>query len=207
MKTHILFITFTILSITSFAQNKANDIPLFLFLQKNADSTIAIEYVSNWIQKPSLQIISKKEDTVSIYTYADKRKFEESGNMPKKIRDSIYVKNRLNIFSTPIDVNIYFNSIYKNKDSLSFFWRELTELKPWELKDDMKDGEGCKLNNNGIQDQNIYDGGGIKLYLITKGKIENLYFYSPDFYENLCPGRIGTQSILKIVKLFSTYLN
>lgn len=126
--------------------------------------------------------------------------------MPKNIRDAIYKRSRTDIFSTPMDVNFFFSSLYLSKDSSAVFWREIAKVKPWQLKDDSNDGEGCKINAKDGKDNNIYDGGGIKLYFITNTEIKVLYFYAPDFYEKQCPGRLGRQGVLKIATLFSKFV-
>ncbi|TDG36794.1 hypothetical protein EZJ43_05795 [Pedobacter changchengzhani] len=192
-----------------YGQKTRNDVPLFKFLQQNADSTLAFEYVNNWIQKPDIMILSKKADTVSVYRYEDNRKFDQSGAMPKNIRDSVYSKNRMNIFLTPITVNIYFNSIFLHTDSIHDFWNKANSMSPWQLLDDkMDNGEGCPITKKEKSNkQYIYDGGGITLYLITKKEIRPLYFYAPDYFEQkeMCRGNYNRQTILKIAELFSHY--
>ncbi|RYF21550.1 MAG: hypothetical protein EOO42_10370 [Flavobacteriales bacterium] len=179
--------------------------PLFQSLQKNADSTIVLEFVTGWIQKPSLKILSKKGDTISLYAYGDNRKSIKAGLTPKSIRDSIFEKNKNSIFSAPVAINVFFNSIYLREDSLRFFWNRTEKLKPWQITDDSMDGEGCKIRDANGNAKNIYDGGGYKLILITKTKIEHFYFYAPEFYEKICPGREGRQKIMEISNLFSRY--
>jgi hypothetical protein len=67
-------------------------------------------------------------------------------------------------------------------------------------------GPGCppiESKDGTIRDTNIYDGGGIKLYLITKDAIKILDYYAPDYYEETCPGRADRIAVLNIAKLFN----
>lgn len=80
--------------------------------------------------------------------------------------------------------------------------KDIKKNDPWQLADDKRDGEGCPPS---VKDKyEIFDGGTILLYLISKSEIKTLSFYAPDFYEEKCPGGKGRQHILAIDALFSS---
>lgn len=207
---YVLIFIFNHIAINIFAQ-KNNIVPpinvtlMHTFLQKNADSTILFERMNYKINRPEFFIISKVGDTVSIYHYQQLKEIDKRILLPKAIRYKLYKRNRLDYLSEPIDINIYFNPIYLNRDSITIFWQSLLKQQPWQINDDSIDGESCPNAKNGY-DRNIYDGGSISLYLITKNNIKRLYFYAPQYYEKeVCPGRKGRQAIIAIEKLFKTY--
>lgn len=186
------------------AAQKNNIKPLHLFLQKNADSTLIFKYESNWMIDPDYWIISKKKDTITRYIYKLNKQFAK---IPKSIRDTLSKIHRTpdrrvefkELYS--VDVNKYFNALYTDDKLVKVFWQELQHLTPWTLNDDSVEGESCPPNKNGEVNQ-IYDGGGISLFLITTQGIKQLYFYAPAFYDKMCPGKKGRKTILKIEKLF-----
>jgi len=193
-------------SIRSLAQNANAITSMHTYLQQHADSTIIFKYTSNWITAPlEFKIISKKGDTITRYIYKSTEKLPK---MPKSIRDTLskihkpldprseYVKLH------SVGINKFFNALYTDDKSIKAFWRELQNLSPWTLNDDSIEGEGCP----GQVDQ-IYDGGGISLFLITKQGVKQLYFYAPYFYDKICPGKKGRQAILSIEKVFNKYFN
>jgi hypothetical protein len=123
---------------------------------------------------------------------------------PKKIREQI-IKNNSKIFSEPVDINIYFNINIMTLAQAKTFWNEVAALKPWTLKDDSTEGEGCPAaphKNTEREYPAISDGGGISLALITNESIKFLDFYAPDYYEQNCPGRPDRIAINRISKLF-----
>lgn len=176
------------------------------FMQANADSTLVFEFTSNWMHAPEYYLLSKKGDTLTCYTYKALKNFKSYQFLaPKKITAEIYKKNIYNILNAPVDINIYFNPFELKNDQITQFWKDVMFLNPWQLNDDSIDGEGCpvvKRKDGVVEDNSIYDGGGIQLYLITKEQIKIKYFYAPDFYDKICPERNGRKSILKISALF-----
>jgi len=213
MKIHVkyfLLLIFTQITINLFAQKisvlpQINITPMHKYLQKNADTTILLERINYRINRSIYFMISKVGDTISIYQYQQLKEIDKRIMLPKAIAYKLYKRNRLNYINEPVDINIYFNPIYLNKDSSIFFWQSLLKQEPWRINDDSVDGESCPDAKNGY-DKNVYDGGGINLYLITKNNIKRLYFYAPQYYEKeVCPGRKGRQAIIKIENLFKTY--
>ena len=176
--------------------------PMHTFLQQNADTTLVFSYASGFVNTPTYFVLSKKSDTLTLYKY-DSGSKNYLARVPKKIRDSL---NKLNKpwESFEIGINRFFSVVNIAQDSAKVFWSKIDRLKPFQLKDDSDNGEGCPKSNVGY-DNNIYDGGGIELYLITRKNIKNLYYYAPQYYEKLCPGREDRKAILKIEQLFLTY--
>lgn len=178
--------------------------PMHEFLKANMDSTIILQFNSNWIHSPEYFILSKKGDTLTAFKYQTLPAYDNRIVMPKSVASKLR-KNRITqIFSTPIDINQYFNPQFIDPDSIRKLWNNLSSLHPWQMKDDAKDGLGCPLEK-GKDPIQIYDGGGITLFLITKDDIKKLSFYAPGFYEKECPGRKGRQDILKIEQYFLTH--
>lgn len=183
------------------AQSNNAITPMHLFLQKNADSTVIFQYDVALFEPPIYKVLSKKGDTISIYEYKSLYRIDIA--MPKNIRDTLYRINKY-MDSYKVDINNFFRPKHISSQNSAKFWKHIRDLKPWQINDDSKDGEGCPIQKDGI-DRDIYDGGGIFVYLITKGEIKQLYFYAPSYYEKLCPGRDGRKSILKLEKLFLAY--
>ncbi len=172
------------------------------FMQTNADSTLILEFTSNWYHAPEFYLLSKKGDTLTCYTYkANKNPRLFKPSAPEKIASAIYKNNIYNIYNAPVDINIYFNTFELEQTQVVQFWKDIMLLTPWELNDDSVDGHGCpvvKRNDGIVEDNNIYDGGGIQLYLLTNDRIKVLDFYAPDFYVKICPERKGRTNILKL---------
>jgi hypothetical protein len=176
--------------------------PIHTFLQQNADSTLIFSYASGFVDAPTYFILSKKNDTLTLYKY-DSGSKNYLARLPKKIRDSLYKLNRP-WESHKIGINRFFSVINIQQDSAKAFWSKVESLRAFQLKDDSENGEGCPKSNVGYNN-NIYDGGGIELYLVTKNKIKNLYYYAPQYYEKLCPGREDRKAVIKLEELFLTY--
>jgi len=213
MKIHIKYFLTLILSqiaVNVLAQRisivpQVNITPMHKYLQENADSTILFERINYRINRPEYFIVSKVGDTVSIYNYQPLKEIDKKILLPKTLGYKLYKRNRLDYINAPVDINIYFNPIYLDKDNSNLLWKSLLAQKPWEINDDSIDGESCPNAKNGY-DKNIYDGGGISLYLVTKNNIKRLYFYAPRYYEKeVCPGRKGRQAIIEVENIFKSY--
>lgn len=202
-----LILVFTLIQTVALAQINKLITPMHKFMQANADSTIVLEFTTNWIHYPQYFLLSKKGDTLTCYVYKSNTKLNSSlSPAPKKIRQQI-IKNNSKIFSEPVDINLYFNIYKMTSVQVKAFWDEVAALKPWTLKDDSTEGKGCPAaphKNTEIEDPVIYDGGGIRLSLITNTGIRFLEFYAPDYYEKNCPGRPGRIAINHISKLFQS---
>lgn len=178
--------------------------PLRQFLQQDSDTTIVFQYTTNWIGPSAFyaHFLSKKGDRLQLYAYRD---FIRGGS-PDSVSNKQQLGPRNEIILVPESRNRYLNPLRVSPAQLELLWSNLMAQKPWQIRDDKVDGEGCpeklRITKNSIEDLNIYDGGGIKCMLITKDQIKALDFYAPDFYEKQCPGRAGRIAILKISALF-----
>lgn len=182
------------------AQKKHNTTPIYKYLKANADSTIIMNYESNWEINPEYFMLSKKGDTINAYTYKIVSSFDQRIVVPHNLRYRLYQNTQV-----PVDINSYFTAKYLSADSLRKFWQELIMLKPWNINDDQVDGAGCPIDQGSLQRQ-IRDASSTKLTLITKKSIKELSFYAPQYYEKeICPGRKGRQAIIKIENFFKTY--
>lgn len=192
----------------TFAQKEDKPNALQLFLQANADSTIIFQYELYSVQLSPYYILSKKADTITAYTYKALPKLDKRIRLPRSIGAKIRHRNYIAINLVPIDVNIYFQPVYFSPKKLLNFWKNITKENPWQLADDSVDGHAC-IDSQGNRTGNyIYDGGGIYLYLITKNEIKKLDYYAPQFFEKeVCPGRKGRISILKIEQLFDRHFH
>lgn len=168
---------------------------LHKFMQVHADTTFMLTHESGWLLPPKYWLISKKGDTTTAYIY--EVPFKTNILMPNSIRRTL---NKINGFNPmdKIEVNKFFRAFVTPAKYKGQIWKMLMNEKPWEIADDKVDGYGCPPEKNGSE---IFDGGTIKLYLITSKEIKTLSFYAPDYYEKECPGRKGRQSILRIDRL------
>ncbi len=201
MKIFKLSIVVALLTIKSVlqAQSIGQITSLHLFLQNNADSTLIYKKESNWIAPPVYLIISKKEDTISLYTYNSLYKKIKA---PSSILDTISkIKNYPNYLqSYNVGINKFFDAKYIDDTSAIELWTLLNQQKPWQIGDDKSDGTACK---DYTEEKYISDLGGISLFLITKSEIKALYFYGPQYFEEkVCPTRPGRKAVLEIEKLF-----
>lgn len=187
---------------------------LFLRLQKHTDSTIIIEHQSNWLQSKKYYIISKKSDTLNVFTYRDVTAFDSRTGIISGIKQEMRGKDRHKILRLAPDINEFFHFYSMRKDTVKRFWNRLMSLKPSSLKDDSVFGKGCppippKIDENGnkvIIDRNVYDGGSFLIFLITKDKIKTLHYYAPDYYYERCPEIKYRLSALQIANIFAEYI-
>lgn len=198
-------LAFLLIQSTAFAQSTKST-PMHKFMQANADSTLILEYTSNWMHTPQYYLLSKKGDTLTCYSYKVTSLDRSVMLAPKKISQQI-IKNDSKKFSEPVDINNYFSVCKMTKAQVKTFWDGVNAFKPWALKDDSTEGEGCPAAAHKNTDAGypvISDGGGISLALITNKEIRFLEFYAPDYYEEHCPGRPGRIAINSISKLFQS---
>lgn len=189
-------------NVALFAQSKNNKTNLlYKFMQANADTTIVVELVTNWVSiAPDVYLLSKKGDTLTCYTYRD-LVYQRYGGIliPTTVRRAMRKIHERRILTVPMDVNEFFSINVVSQQTLKSMWNEIISEQPWTLLDDEKEGEGCPIKSK--NNQEIYDGGGVNLYLITKEEIKQLYFYAPGFYQKYCK-RKGREAVLKIESLF-----
>lgn len=195
MRKYLILLFIPLFNINSgFAQDSLWLRPLHKFLQQNADSTVMFQRESNFIELPEYTILSKKGDTITAYKYSAPPKIDKRINLPSQIRKKLYQRDRLDLFLTPIDANFYFNPIYIEADSLNQFWLSVSKLEPWKIKYDIPDWPIDK-DGNKVQ---IYDGGYITFFLITKDNIKKVSYYAAHSYEKLMPGNKDRQKIIKM---------
>jgi hypothetical protein len=186
------------------AVNRDGITPMHEFLRENADTTIIFRYTSNWIRLPEWFILSKKGDTLTAYSYQPHPFFDPRIELPEAM--ALKLKKRIvRIRSVSVDINDYFNPVYLDHDTIITFWRNVTLLNPWRIKDDAQEGTGCPVVK-GKQRNYIFDAGGISVDLITKNEIRNISFYAPDFYQKECP-RKGRAAILELEKYFLAHFS
>ncbi|WP_256005243.1 hypothetical protein [Pedobacter deserti] len=185
-------------SLSGYAQaDKPSD--LHLFMQKHADTTIIIEYRGGWMT-PHCQMISKKGDTITAYTYQTYNSPLYGVLMPTAIREKLIEVHDLRSERWG-DVNRMLDVKKVSTEALRRAWTALVAEKPWDVRDDTMDGVGCPRDAE-RRIRRISDGSAYDLILISKSGIEKRSFDSPEEYENLCPGRKGRQSMLKILRTF-----
>ncbi|MFD0940397.1 hypothetical protein [Pedobacter boryungensis] len=183
-------------------ENKKNIPPLYNYLQNNADSTIILTYQQDFLYPAVHFILSKQSGNVALYLYGSPYDRRGLDAIPRNIR-GFFQKRDIEISRLKVDTNSYFNPKYVKPKKAVKLWRKTMSYQPWQISDDAIDGEGCAKSGN--NDNDIYDGGSISLFLITKGNIKRLYFYAPAFYDKKCPKRNGRRSILAIERLFKAY--
>jgi len=189
---------------------------LILQLQKLSDSTILYEARGNWAGVANYYILSKKSDTVNAFNYRDLATDNQSGIIPG-IRKQMLKPDPYKIMFTKPAINQYFNFHPLPRDQVFKLWKEMLALNPWSIGDDATNGIGCpqeammkKIKKDGksyiIEYTQIYDGGELRIYLITKGNIKVLNYYAPEYYEKFCPGRADRIAALKIQSLFRKHI-
>jgi hypothetical protein len=201
----LLIFVLMMLKAAVFGQSKEKVNSLYAFMQANADTTIVMEYVSNWMGSPEAYFLSKKDGILNCYTYRDAA-YLSNGNhpIPADIRSAMKKVSGTKILFEPMDVNEFFKVSLVDKKTLSRMWYQVNRLKPWTMMEDKIKGAGCDIDST--SHVAIYDGGGINLYLITKAEIRKLYFDAPEFYVKHCKGRRSRKSVLKIESLFRKYV-
>lgn len=183
----VVLVLFGLINVKVFSQHRIDSSNLVKFLQRNADSSIMFYNRIVLLKSyPNYLIISKKGDSLTLYTYA------HPGN--SKHYDSIYN-------TVEIDANQYFHTKILSSENRLKFWNDIMRLKPWQLKDDRDTtywDSGRFL---------VFDGYYLSLLLITKNNIRHLYYSNPDIYEEHRPGNVTRQKILKIEKTFQEVFN
>ncbi|MBT2561212.1 hypothetical protein J7E50_10255 [Pedobacter sp. ISL-68] len=181
--------------------------PMHKFFQQFADSTIIIEYANVPDGKPSsYKLISKTGSFVNTFNYdpldtAYYPLYKLKKMFPVILWNMIGTE-RSNFKNRPADINIFFNLINLKPDTAKKIWNEISKHKPWQIVDDSVFGRGCK----GIVDNFVNDGGSPAIiHLITKKEIKTLIFWSPGYYEKLCPGNKSRKAAIKIEEIIDKY--
>lgn len=156
-------------------------------LQENTDTAFIFQVYNTYeLDYPSFKVLSKTKDKISLFEY----KIDQTNE-----NESITNKSQ-----RPFDINTskFYNSINIDSKDAKLFWEKLIKLKPWSIKDDVVEGEGCP-------EKYINHQTGISFYLIAKEKIQKLKFYAPKYFEKVCATRTGRKMIIKIDRLFERY--
>ncbi|MFC4212618.1 hypothetical protein ACFOWA_15565 [Pedobacter lithocola] len=205
MKRFLVFFLAQFWIFSCFAQKDKVPNTMHQFLQKNADSTILYNFCPSFLEARNYLIVSKKGDTISIYTYGSKYIRNRFNLVPKAFTDTLQKLHnyRAYIDSYKIGINVFFDTKYISRKDARIFWNSLLKLGPWKIKDDDSDGgAGCTIAEikKGKPRNYATDGGGISLGLITKNNIEYLHFDNPWYFESKegCPGRKGRIAIIEI---------
>jgi len=182
----------------AFGQSKGIT-PMHLFFQKNADSTIIIEYATDSYDPHYYKIITRTGDTINTFQYYAIQRAESGIVIPKKLRFLIDIE-KVKYFSAAADINPYFSLVNLPADTLRTIWEKINSGQLWVLDE--------KLNNVNKCNQQVpvtsHMGYGI-MHLITKGQIRTLIFNAPEYYEKYCPGNKNRQAFLKLEGLLNRY--
>lgn len=189
---YLLFILY------SLGHGQSNGItPLHRFFEKNADSTLIIEYDTHSYDPHYYHILTKTGDTINTFEYNAILK-DEKVVIPKKLSTLIFLEKQ-RYFNAPAEINSYFNLVNLNRDTLKNMWGMIEKLDVWNLVDD-KHYSNCPDNKRGLA---VVDGGSIIVHLITHDKIKTLIYNIPWHYEKYCPGNKNRQSAIKLHELFA----
>jgi len=213
------FITTLVFCLTYFlstAQKEKDSIPLHNYLQQHFDTTIILDAHSHDGVGPNYYIIGIKDDKISTFTYTwpSKADIFELELLPKDMAKK-YISQLLSFRRTLPDTNTYFlpYSAYRFTRKIvdkfmgsplvlnmvsDLLKRSIDSLQLWNIVGDEKEKRGCPENTRhpGIQPYDNY-----LIWLITQNDTKKLYFYEPGYFENLCPGRIGRQAAIRLIKL------
>lgn len=208
MKTTLTLLLCLLFGITVHAQLEKS--PLFAFLQKEADSTLVITHSSAWGGPIQLKLLSKKADTISMYTYKYDRSLHigKIKMIPKAVQNkllSVFIDESIKIMDPYLVApNLLFKPQNISLDSVQRCWQLMMESKIWTASNEKE--IGCPHKTNTVIDF-IDDGHSIVYYRITKDKIEKLDFYEPEYFENekRCPGNPNRIAAIKAQELFNQY--
>ena len=120
MRKATLLGTIILSTYTVFGQSKANEIPLFKYLQENFDSTVVCNSTNAWNSEPHYQIISKNNKGLAFFTYYNPFTFFSARAYPKELAEKFVMLSINYRFSIP-DKNRYFLPgivYYQYQDSL-----------------------------------------------------------------------------------------
>jgi hypothetical protein len=174
--------------------------PLHTFFQKNADSTIIIEYATETYDPHSYNIITKTGDTVNAFKYNAVQKYTKT-TIPKKLSIMISLE-KFKYWDVAADINQYFNLVDLDQDTLKTFWHTAQKLDIWNKVDD----KHYKLCPDHVKFAITAHSGGIIIHLVTKDNIKTLFYEHPWYFEEQCPGNINRIAAIKLYEVFKTYL-
>lgn len=173
--------------------------PLHTFFQKNADSTIVLEYDTDGYEPNYYFILTKTGDTINAFRYLAKIKYEKV-KMPKMLKFIISMERYKGI-NAPAAINQHFNLVDLNQDTLTLLWKEAGRLNTWKIVED----------NSPVYCENQKKVPGLihrcelMIQLITKDKINMLNFKCPWIEEERCPGNFNRKGAIGVDDLFRKY--
>lgn len=175
-----------------------------------ADSTLIFSAVVPLSVGPdNVFIVSKKGDTVNLFTYHyDRYKLPRYETLPDSLGNFIREKQ------FPRNVSKFGPYFTVHKISLKKgqkIWKQLMKLDPWKMADDRIYGESCptikkvttdKEGNTIIEERlGQHDLHTYFFDLLTKTSTKRLRYYAPEVLEKACPGKDGRQQAIKVKKL------
>ena len=172
--------------------------PLHLFFQKNADSTIIIEYPTASYDPHRYGLLTKTGDTIITFKY-DAIQNNLKVLMPKRLGALISLE-KYKYFGSAADINPYFTIVNLPVDTLRSFWKRKETMDIWKVVVDNR-APNCekKYTVSTHPDKLI-------IYLITKKEIKLLEYESAFLYEKICPGNFSRKTAVGLYYLFETYL-
>jgi hypothetical protein len=179
----------------AFGQSKGIT-PLHTFFQKNADSTLIIEYTTDSYDPYYYRMITKTGDTINTFQYNAIQKMERV-TMPRKLAFLISIE-KYKYFGGIADINPYFNVVNLPTDTLKAIWTKVGGLKLWEITVDNSNPKCKNIPISAHPDQII-------IHFITKKEIKTLIFSSALLYEEYCPGNRNRKPVVEFYKTFDRY--
>ncbi|MET4081933.1 hypothetical protein ABIB40_001884 [Pedobacter sp. UYP30] len=153
---------FIFISNQSFAQKPNEIVPLYKFFQENADSTIVLTHDQGSIfEVVDYLIISKSKGIVTLYRYGSPYSRLAKTKMPTEIR-AFFRKRDFKVSQIKADTNAYFNVRDISLKKAEKLWKRINSFRPWRMKDDSVDGEGCPTKTD-KSNAEVFDGGKVFL--------------------------------------------
>lgn len=174
-------------------------IPLHTFFQKNADSTIVLEYNTDGYEPNYYFVLTKTGDTINSFRYLAKINYEKV-KMPKVLKMIISLEKYKGIDDLAT-INQYFNVVDLSEDTLKLVWKEAGRLNVWKIVED-NSPVYCKNEKKVAGMIHRCD---LMLQLITKDKIKLLHFNCPWLEEERCPGNFNRKGAIGVDTLFRKY--
>ena len=181
-----------------FSQSKGVT-PLHTFFQKNADSTIVLEYSTDGYDPNYYFVLTKTGDTINAFRYLAKLNYEKV-KMPKMLKTIISLEKYKGIDALAT-INQYFNVVDLSEDTLRLLWKEAGKLNTWKIIED-NSPVYCKNEKNVPSVTHCRD---LIIQLITKDKIKLLNFNCPWIDEERCPGNFNRKGAIGLDALFRKY--
>ncbi|QNL47885.1 hypothetical protein H8S90_13760 [Olivibacter sp. SDN3] len=182
--------------------------------KKNADSTIIFQGITPMANVPdNLFIVSKKDDTVSLFTYHySRRDIPAYAKLPQTLGNHIRNKK---YDRKGFRIDRFFDVYDISTEKGGSLWQELMAYKPWQLRDDKVYGSGCPVepkittfeDGSSMEELKWTEAAGHSylVKLITEDSTKQLLYSSPEDLDKWCEPKEGRQHIIKIKELLLTY--